>query len=243
MIENGQPSGGYLLRHDGLTIPFRVEFSDRKHLAITVHPEMRLEVDAPAGTDSAAVLGRVQKRAKWIVKQWRFFERHQPKHPGPRYVGGETHRYLGRQYRLKVENGSPPSVKLVGRWFRIRTPDPTNADGTKDLLDAWYRARAKDLFPARLAECLKACATLGLDGTPPLTLRRMTQRWGSCTSEGKLVLNLDLVFAPVTCIDYVITHELCHLKVRDHSPAFYRLLGRIMPGWEARKERLERLLV
>lgn len=241
MIENGQPGSGYLLHHDGVTIPFRVEFSERKHLAITVHPEMRLEVDAPVGIDSAAVLSRVQKRAKWIVTQWRFFEQHQPKHPGSRYVGGETHRYLGKQYRLKVEKGDSSSVKLVGRWFQIHTQVPSNGDRTKELLDAWYRARAKVLFPVRLGECLKTCGSLNLAAAPALTIRRMTHRWGSCTAEGRLVLNLDLVLAPVACLDYVITHELCHLHIRDHSRAFYRLLARIMPDWESRKERLERL--
>jgi len=241
MIENSHPRGEYRLHHDGVTIPFRVEFSERKHLAITVHPEMRLEVDAPTGTDSAAVLSRVHKRAKWIVTQWRFFEQHQPKHPGPRYVGGESHRYLGKQYRLKIEQGNPSSVNLVGRWFFIRNPDPTNASGTKNLLDAWYRAHAKALFPIRLAECLKIYGSLELATVPQLTIRKMTHRWGSCTAEGRFVLNLDLIFAPVTCIDYVITHELCHLKIRDHSRAFYRLLNRIMPDWESRKERLERL--
>jgi hypothetical protein len=241
MIENGQPDGGYLLHHDGLTIPFRVELSTRKHLAITVHPEMRLEVDAPTGTDAAAVLDRVQKRAKWIVTQWRFFESHQPKYPGARYVGGETHRHLGKQYRLKVEKADAPSVKLAGRWFHIRTPDPTDSDRTKGLLEEWYRARAKALFPARLTACMAACRSLGLTEAPPLQIRKMTQRWGSCTADGKLVLNLALILAPVACIDYVITHELCHLKVRAHGPAFYRLLGRVMPDWEARKERLERV--
>lgn len=240
MIENGQPGGGYLLRHDGLTIPFRIEFSDRKHLAITVHPEMRLEVNAPIGADSEAVLSRVQRRMKWIVKQWRFFESHQPKSPGSRFIGGETHRYLGKQYRLKVERAAAPSVKLSGRWFVIRTPDPTDVDRTRALLDAWYRAHAKDLFQARLVECLKKCVTLRLETPPPLTIRRMTHRWGSCTAEGRLVLNLDLIMVPATCIDYVIIHELCHLKVRAHSPAFYRLLARVMPDWEPRKERLER---
>jgi predicted metal-dependent hydrolase len=241
MIENSQPGGGYLLRHDGVTIPFRVDYSDRKHLAITVHPEMRLEVDAPEGTLPASVLARVHKRTKWIVRQWRYFERHQPKHPGYRYVSGESHRYLGKQFRLKVVKRETPSVKLVGRWFLVQSPDPKDADGTKELLERWYRAHAGVLFPARLAECMKACSSLKLDSAPSMTIRKMTHRWGSCTPEGRIVLNRDLILAPVTCIDYVIVHELCHLKVRNHSPVFYKLLGRIMPDWAARKERLERV--
>ena len=241
MIENSQPGGGYLLHHDGLSIPFRVDYSKRKHLAITVHPEMRLEVDAPKGTLPAAVLARVQKRSKWIVTQWRFFEKHQPRHPGTRFIGGETHRYLGRQYRLKIERGDTPSVKLVGRWFQIRTPDPKNGEETKELLERWYRSHAKGLFPIRVAECMKTCSSLKLDDEPSMTIRKMTHRWGSCTPEGRLLLNLDLIMAPVSCIDYVIVHELCHLKIHDHSRAFYKLLNRIMPDWETRKERLERL--
>lgn len=242
MIENSQPGGGYLLHHDGLAIPFRVERSDRKHLAITVHPELRLEVVAPLHATADAVLGRVEKRAKWIAKQWRYFQDHQPRQPARRFVTGETHRYLGRQYRLKVEGGSPASVRLAGRWFEILSPQPQDSDRVRELLETWYRSRARTMFPNRLAACVRSCSSLNLAEPPPLTIRKMTHRWGSCTVEGRLVLNLDLIQAPTTCIDYVITHELCHLKVRDHNRAFYSLLTRVMPDWEARKSRLERLL-
>lgn len=241
MIENSQPGGGYLLLHDGLTIPFLVERSDRKHLAITVHPELRLEVDAPLHARADAVLDRVEKRAKWIAKQWRYFQDHQPRQPARRFVTGESHRYLGRQYRLKVETGIPAAVRLVARWFEIRCAEPGDPERVRELLQAWYRTRAKAVFPDRLAECVRSCSSLNLAEPPPLTIRKMTHRWGSCTVEGRLVLNLDLIQAPTTCIDYVITHELCHLKVRDHNRAFYALLTRVMPDWEARKSRLERL--
>ncbi len=105
MIENSQPDGGYVLSYGGKRIPFRIEYRKRKKLAITVHPEMRLQVVAPIGKTREQVLPRVDKRAAWILKQWRYFERFLPRHPGPRFVSGETHVYLGRQYRLRVERG------------------------------------------------------------------------------------------------------------------------------------------
>lgn len=107
MIENGQPGESYLLRYGGLEIPFQIQFRERKHLAITVHPELRLEVVAPFGSDLGIVLAKVDKRSRWIVCQWRFFEQYRPPQPGRRFVSGETHVYLGRQYRLKVQTGGP----------------------------------------------------------------------------------------------------------------------------------------
>ena len=69
----------------------------------------------------------------------------------------------------------------------------------------------------------------------------MRRRWGSCDSNGSIFLNTQFVKAPVHCIDYVITHEMCHLRFAHHGPEFYRLLGRLMPGWKARKEGLQRV--
>lgn len=70
--------------------------------------------------------------------------------------------------------------------------------------------------------------------------RRMVRRWGSCKVKGGILFNRDLVKAPVHCIDYVIMHELCHVRIPNHGRRFYELLGQMMPDWELRKARLER---
>lgn len=239
MIENGQPDGGYLLRYSGLAIPFRVEHRDRKDLAISVYPELRLEVLAPRSASVERVLTRVQKRAGWIVRQWRQFEQYRPPQPERRYVSGETHRYLGRQYRLKVQLGTPTGVKLIGPFLQVRTTGEASGNDVRELLEGWYRRHAERVFAQRLLHCLEAVRSLRLAQSPTLTVRKMEKRWGSCTPAGAIRLNVELVKAPVPCIDYVIVHELCHLKAHNHGPGFYRLLGRCMPDWEARKERLE----
>jgi predicted metal-dependent hydrolase len=243
MIAHGQCDGTFVLHYGGQRIPFCVAYRRRKHLAISVLPDLRVEVVAPAGAALDAILPRVEKRAGWIARQLRFFEQYQPTQPKPSYVSGETHLYLGRQYRLKVAEGAPESVKLIGRFFRVALRTPSDDGRVRDLLDRWYREHAARVFDLRLVGCLEAAAPLGLAGLPRIMVRRMAKRWGSCTRSGNVILNLDLVKAPVHCIDYVIVHELCHLKVPNHGAAFYGLLARCLPDWEARKKRLESLVL
>lgn len=229
----------YLLQHGSLEIPFSVVFADRKQLTIHVHPDLRLEVLAPVDREIVSVLQRVDSRGGWISKQWRYFERFQPTNPLRKYVSGETHRYLGRQYQLKVIDASESDVKLKGRFLQVRHADKEDDKGIGRLVTQWYREHASRLFGIRLAKCLEVCKSLKLAAVPGVSVRQMKRRWGSCTKAGNITLNIDLIRTPIHCIDYVIVHELCHLKVHNHSPAFYRILNRVMPDWEKRKDRLD----
>jgi predicted metal-dependent hydrolase len=235
---NGNRPGPLVIRYGGEEIPVEVSFRDRKDLAISVYPDLRVEVVAPTGADLEQILQRATRRAPWIVKQRRFFEQYQPKLPPPRYISGETFLYLGRHYRLKVVRGCPPGAKLIGRFLMVTVPEPGETDTVRRHVLEWYRKRAQVVFPTRLALCLDSSRSLALS-PPRLVIRRMAKRWGSCTKDGTILLNTELVRVPVHCIDYVIVHELCHLVVHGHSPEFYRLLGRVMPDWESRKERLD----
>jgi len=239
MIENGQPGGGYLLRYGGCAIPFRVSQGDRSKLTIHVYPDMRVEVLAPEDKAIDLILARVDRRGRWIVKQWRYFEQFQPTQPDRRFVSGETHVYLGRQYRLKVAKAVPSEVKLIGRYFFVRHSDPDDTDEVSRLLQEWYLEHAKSLFSNRLSHWIAECRPLAMPEAPMITVRKMTHRWGSCSKRGTITLNIDLIKVPLAFIDYVIVHELCHLKIHNHSPAFYRLLTRSMPDWRQRKQRLE----
>jgi predicted metal-dependent hydrolase len=243
LILNRKRGDVYILAYGGYEIPFRVNQSDRSKLTLHVYPDMRLEVLAPSNKPLERILGGVDRRAKWIVKQWRYFEQHQPKQPERRFVGGETHLYLGRQYRLKVANASVSDVKLIGRYFRVQHSEPGDSLAISGLLQEWYVRHATALFTARVEHWVSECRALSLPERPTLLVRPMTRRWGSCSKKGTITLNVDLVKVPLIYIDYVIVHELCHLRILNHSPAFYRLLTRCMPDWRQRKERLDGLVV
>ncbi|MCC5088412.1 YgjP-like metallopeptidase domain-containing protein [Xanthomonas campestris] len=107
------------------------------------------------------------------------------------------------------------------------------------LLQAVLRERARLLLPQRVADM--AAQLRWIKQVPPLSLRMMQRQWGSCSPLGRISLNLSLIRVPGACIDYVILHELCHLKMHNHGKAFYRLLDAHLPGWREIKQRLESL--
>jgi predicted metal-dependent hydrolase len=224
------------IQYGSETITYLLTSTARERLSISVHPDLRVTVVAPVGRSAEEVDGRVKARAPWIVKQRRAFEGYHPLPVARRCVSGESHRYLGRQYRLKLSRGDE-RVRLAGSYLYVALEDPSNAARVEALLSVWYRERALVTFRRRLDAVLRLAPSLAGHG-PEIRVRRMTKRWGSCTRTGTIMLNHDLITAPVTCIDYVIMHELCHRRVMNHGPRFYRLLSRHMPDWERRRERL-----
>lgn len=224
------------------TIDFNVLYVDRKTMEIAVHPDSMVVIKAPVGTDFAEVQKRVVRRAGWIKRQLDYFRQFEPRTPGRRYVGGETHLYLGGQYRLKINSGEVDSVKLVRGHFHIVAKGNATPDKVRSLLERWYADKAGERFKESFDRNWPCFEKLSLVA-PRLQIRRMRKRWGSLSTGGILTLNTDLIRAPRECIDYVITHELCHLQCHDHSPGFYRLLEKMMPDWEKRKHKLELALV
>lgn len=223
----------------GQRIAFRLRRSARLTMAITVRPDLSIVVAAPRGAALDTIKAKVRKRAVWICRQRNFFADFLPPVPPRQYVSGETHRYLGRQYRLKIVPANLDAVKLKGRYLTVQVKGQPVAARVKSLLDEWFLSRARERFSRCLAE---GAARLGhrLPKIPRLRLRRMAKRWGSWTQHGGIWLNPDLVKAPASCIEYVVVHELCHAVHGNHGRAFYDLLRRVMPDWETRKARLER---
>lgn len=207
-------------------------------VVIKVQPDCRVLVMAPPHSTDAAVLAAVQKRSRWIYQHVRDF-RAQQLHVRPRrYVSGESHWYLGKQYLLKVNKAqvSETQVKLTRGCIEVSGRD-LNPSVVKAAMEGWYKAKARDVFARRLEAMLDKA--LWVTEIPPLRLQVMQTQWGSCSPQGRLTLNPHLVKASRECIDYVILHELCHLAEHNHSERFYRLMKQVMPGWEKVKNRLD----
>lgn len=220
-----------------MSTPYELYYTDRKTLGIKVYPDTSVKVFAPIDTDLPIIEQHLKAKRKWIEKQQRSFRSYLPATPARQYIGGESFLYLGKQYMLKIEPSTAEEVKLYQGRLVVKTLNP-DATHIKKLLQQWYIARATILFNKLFEEQFYLFKRFGLE-KPILQIKKMEKRWGSCTPQQKIILNPELIKAPIVCINYVILHELCHLVHHNHSKAFYRLLENFMPDWQKYKQLLE----
>jgi len=223
------------VKYGSKVIDFDIKRTNRKTLAIEVHPDSSVQLVAPENSELPKIKEKVVKRGRWIVKQQHYFEQFLPHTPVREYISGETHYYLGKRYMLKVVQGKDKSVKLKGGRLLVTTSDSRKV---KNLLASWYYEHAKRKFKAKIDEGILKFKKEGVI-LKRMDIRRMKNRWGSCTSEGVITLNPELIKAPSKCLEYVILHELCHLIIPNHKKEFYRLLEQKMPNWKKWKNYLE----
>jgi predicted metal-dependent hydrolase len=227
------------IEYGSAVIEYILDWTTRQKLSISVDLE-RVSVVAPHGVDPEDVDKRVKRRARWILRQQRKFAEFKPVTPERKYIGGETHRYLGRQYRLKIEPAMETErVRLLAGRIVVESHRPTDPSATRDLVGNWLRQRAHEVLRQRFEAAAPIADRLGI-AVPHLRICEMKKRWGSHTPSGRIILNDRLIAARRDCIDYVIIHELCHVAEPNHSSRFFRLLSRTLPDWRERKERLER---
>ena len=219
-------------------IPYSLQVMPRKRFRIVVTPGLHVKASAPDTVSEEDVQAAMQSKAPWIARQLDAMQQYHPLPAPHKYISGETFVYLGRQYRLRVETGPNSSAKLTGRFLLVSVPDKQDTASIRKAVDTWYRDHAATTFQKYLDKWQAVAARHGVPACQ-LVIRRMRTRWGSCSASKRITLNLDLIQTPTHCIEYVIAHELCHLKHHNHSKAFYRLHTRIMPDWPRRKALLD----
>jgi predicted metal-dependent hydrolase len=220
------------------TIKFKVHYSSRKTLGIEVHPDRSIKVVAPNGSEINRILRKVEHKAPWIQKQVRKFTKVERQDSIKEFVSGENIFYLGRRYRLKVLKGDS-NVKLVGKFLMLTLPNKEDKKHASQLIEDWYMRHAVKKLNDRF-NLLSEVSKKEKIKFNKLYIKPIQKRWGSCTKLGNITLNVNLIKVPVDCIDYVIMHELCHLKYLNHSPKFYRLLDKYSPNWKYLQEKLNK---
>jgi predicted metal-dependent hydrolase len=180
-----------------------------------------------------------KKRGRWILEKINFFKQFYPKKTERLYEAGETYLYLGQQYRLKIQQSVKAGVCISDKFIVLSSHYPNKKAITKELLETWFITKAKEQFKERLQIILRSFPEPELVMPKGMIVRALSSRWGSMSSAGNMTLNSKLIHASIECIDYVITHELCHRIHFNHSKEFWALVERAMPDWKERKAKLE----
>lgn len=184
-----------------------------------------LQVRVPEHLEDQRVAEILKQKRPWIRSKVAELQR-VPPHRSKELVSGETFPYLGRNYRLKVQEGHQVGVCLSGGYLRA-TIRPTEHNESQKLriqqyLQNWYRSRALERLQDKTHRYAKQI------GVSPagISVRSFKSRWGSCDKKGEVVFNWNIIKAPHSIVDYVVIHELCHLIHPNHSKVFWELVGR-----------------
>lgn len=221
------------------TIPYTIKWSERrKTVSISVDAN-GVYVTAPAQTTTEKIKEIVYQKATWIRAQLFHFNEMIDESHQRSFLSGEKLPYLGRQYRLKVfknENVLQPIFKFQQGTFIAMLPLQITEEQHRAVLlplyEQWIKEKGKAFVRNRINRF-----TLKLQQEPTnIKIKDQQQRWGSCTANGQVLINWRILLAPVSIIDYVLAHELAHLKYMDHSKAFWDTLGMLIADYEERKE-------
>ncbi len=211
---------------DGVAVPFTVRVSTRAHRArIIVGPMHPLEVVVPKGQGVRAAVDLLEQKRGWVETKLRWVRSaglEDPKlgldRPGLAWLDGVPIRITHRQ-------ASRPSARLSDGILVVAGP----REAATDAIQRWYRREAR----VRLgAETEAEAARLGARRPGTISVRDQKTRWGSCSSRGTLSYSWRLAMLPPEIRQYVVTHEVCHLLVHDHSRKFWDLLAKARPGWK-----------
>jgi len=204
----------------------------KRNIHVRFEDDGRMKVTAPLRSSSKSVhlvLSDMHDQIVELRRQVR--ERNRGISPLS-YRQGARHYYLGRSFALDIHRNPNTRPCVVLRTDRIEILVGEWGEAVvQDALLGWYRHQAQPYFQQRMFAI--ASRAWWLRGVPfDLQLRRMKRSWGTCSTSGTITLNPLLMKAPPQYIDYVIAHELCHLREYNHGPAFYRLLKKLVPNWE-----------
>jgi predicted metal-dependent hydrolase len=217
-------------------IEFRIVYSARRTLGISVLPDSSVIVRAPYRASLKTISRIVQEKAEWIIKHREGYKHKENKKLNSSFISGEIQLFRGKESVLHIIESKRPFVRFNTNTIEVGLDKTDDSQAIKKLLYKGYKAEASKIFPETLSMVLKTHENKMFKPTG-LVIRSMKSRWGSCSKKGIITLSTELIKLSDIYIEYVIIHELCHLKHHNHGNNYYKLLSELFPDWKIiRKE-------
>ena len=216
---------------------YKVVYSARSSIGINVSPEKGVTVRAPYGTNLKTIEKVVEAKSEWIRKHLERNRGLTRLNENISFHEGSLLFFRGKEYPLRIKQASANRIEVTEDEIILSTVYPDNTVRIRALIGKWYLSEASGHFKTILKELLKKYEAYRFFPSA-LVVKSMKRRWGSCSSQGRITLNSELIKLDDIYTEYVILHELCHLRYPNHGKDFYRLLGEVFPDWKAVKKDL-----
>jgi hypothetical protein len=222
-------------------IRYRVIFSGRRSISLIVSPDKGVIVRAPYGTSLKSIERFVGEKSEWINRHLEMHSRLTRINHGREYSEGEIHLFMGREYRLKLKKSEQLYVRADHDALEVATNNTGDAIMIRALLERFYRHQAENYLAGRFEDI---AGRLRNKGYIPASfcVRALKSRWGSCSFHGKITISSELIKLDPVFADYVIVHEMCHLKHHNHGKEFYRSLEELIPDYKSIRKALRQYL-
>jgi predicted metal-dependent hydrolase len=222
------------VRYGTIIIPYNIIKTGRIKTSEVIVDANTITVRAPLKKDRLLIQKLVLNKASWILKKQKEYRETIPELTRPSFKQNGNLLYLGYNYPLKINRGqTKDSIDLVNEKFVVNTKSlMIKANYTKKLYEKWLREKSQDIFYNKIQNYSKK---LGVE-IKQLIIKNLRNRWGSLTKNGAINLNFNLLKAPDDVIDYIVLHELCHLKIKEHSHHYWTLLYKFMPSYHEKIE-------
>ena len=223
-------------------IEFKVIYSARRSLGISVLPDSTVIVRVPFRTSLKTINRIVEEKSDWIIKHRDRYKEKGMSNQNRLYNNGEVHLFRGNDCVLKVEKSVKPFVRFYDGTISLGLAKTDDPRVIKALLYRGYKNEAINTFPGKLTAVLQKYENQMFKPSG-LVIRTMKRRWGSCSNKGVITLSTELIKLPDHFTEYVIIHELCHLKHHNHGPRFYNLLSDLYPDWKSVRKELRKYVL
>ena len=222
-------------------IEFKVVYSGRRSIGISVLPDSSVIVMVPYLTSFKAITRIVTDKYGWIIKHRDNYRKLDNSSLNRSYTSGELHLFRGNRSILQIEKSVKPYVRFNDNTIELGTLKTDDSDVIKRLLYMGYKDEALILFPELLQKVVRGHQN-HMFKPAGLIIRTMKRRLGSCSNKGVITLSTELIKLSDLYIEYVIAHELCHLKHHNHGAHYYKLLSEVFPEWKAVRKELRKYI-
>ena len=222
-------------------IEFKVIYSRRSTIGISVLPDSSVIVRVPYLTTLKTINRIVKEKYFWVIKHRDNYRELDNSSRNKSYTSGETYLFRGKESLLKIEKSAKPYVIFFDSTIELGTEKTDDPETVRRLLYKGYKNEAITHFPILMRKVLSEHENEKFK-PEGLIIRTMKRRWGSCSNKGIVTLSTELIKLSDQYIEYVITHELCHLKHHNHGPNFYKLLTEMYPEWKTVRKELRKYI-